>query len=128
MKKHLLIGIPSILLLMLSFGSLSLGLEAFYRYSFISEQIDVLIPKNQDQTIAALKTFETVEDVQAFSTRIISSQYSELGSILELLGSVTSGAKESFFVYVIFSGISAFLAVLLIVGLMPIFGKGSKNV
>jgi hypothetical protein len=127
MKKHILIGIPSILLLMFSFGSLSIGLDAFYRYSFISEQIDVLKPKHQDKAIAVIKSTETLEDAKKYGLSIISSNHNELELIHEFLGSVIYGAKESFFLFAIFSGISAFLAVVLVAGLAPMFGKGSNK-
>ena len=112
---------------MLSFGSLSHGLDAFYRYSFIAEQIDVLKPKHKEQSIAVVKSSETLEEAKKYSSRIISSNYNEMESIHELLGKVSAGAKESFFIFIIISGISALLAIVLVVGLMPIFGKGSNK-
>ena len=112
---------------MLSFSSLSIGLDAFYRYSFITEQIDILTPSHQDKAIEILKSIETLEDAKNFSSRVISSKDAELKSTHELLEKVSYGAKESFFQFIIMSSISASLVVVLIVGLMPIFGKGSNK-
>ena len=127
MRKHLLIGIPCTLLLMVSFGTLYYAFDAWQRYTYVISNIEAFKPTDKSIYMRALKNVESAEKAKLLAIDFLETATSSLETRHDLSKNLATGANGHFVVFTVLSAISAFLAMVLMFGLAPMFKKKSNK-
>jgi hypothetical protein len=113
--------------MMVSVGSLFYALDTWKRYSNVVEYIEPLKPLDSAQYLKALEEMESTEDTKRLALDSLENSENNLKYRHDFSVDVLTASKDHFLIFLIMSGSSVILSMILIVGLAPMFKKSSNK-
>ena len=127
MKKHLLIGIPVILLHILSLSAVIYGINAIKNYDYLNHVLETTTEVDNLKFINSIEKMEDKDKALIYAVKLLRSSEENKEFRNNYTLKVISDSKNYFFELTVFASISTLLSFLLIIGLAPMFKKVSNK-